>query len=111
MIRCSLDYHRIDTVAKIIHLTFATSGCSEAHSDLDVKYFMIDSRTVFTEGDNALKMTESWFYRLQNCSGLEAARNENIANGHGGTLGRRLWMTVMLTIFRKRAKHGERQGF
>jgi hypothetical protein len=59
----------------------------------------------------ALKVAESSFHTLQNCSSLVAASSAYVENGHTGTLCRRLFVDVVLTMSRKRAKYGERQGF
>lgn len=49
--------------------------------------------------DKTLKVTESLFDVLRNCSGLRAAKRENVANGQAGKFSRRLFTAIVLMIF------------
>lgn len=62
-------------------------GCGDPEG---LQPFEQSTPNCFHLDDKALKVTEDLFDESQNCAGLEAARSENVANDHAGTLGRRL---------------------
>jgi hypothetical protein len=78
-----------------VHVPTRSLVCEDPE---DLRSFEQSTPNCFHLDDRALKMTEISFDASQNCSGSGAARSENVANGHAGTLGRRLFVAVILRI-------------
>jgi hypothetical protein len=84
---------------------YAPTG-SLAHKEEGLQSFEQSSQNYLHLDDKSL----SSLHVLQNSSGLDATNSEDVGNGHASALGRRLFVAITLTNFRKRAMHGGRQG-